>query len=162
MKEGRLIFTARGSALSKLASFEIGDEVNVMVSIRDDMGNTEKWQTVTNCVGGHMPIVINGDVQQNLLPNTVNYPTSILGIKEDGKVVMLTSYGRQKSTGYSVGFAVSDLHSLCEDLGIVTAFLLDGVGSASMSVPTVKAGMSSPVVRATRIRTEITAKNARL
>ena len=42
MKEGRLIFTARGSALSKLASFEIGDEVNVMVSIRDDMGNTEK------------------------------------------------------------------------------------------------------------------------
>lgn len=134
MKEGRLIFTARGSALSKLASFEIGDEVNVMVSIRDDMGNTEKWQTVTNCVGGHMPIVINGDVQQNLLPNTVNYPTSILGIKEDGKVVMLTSYGRQTSTGYSVGFAVSDLHSLCEDLGIVTAFLLDGGGSASMSV----------------------------
>ena len=47
---------------------------------------------------------------------------------------MLTSYGRQKSTGYSVGFAVSDLHSLCEDLGIVTAFLLDGGGSASMSV----------------------------
>lgn len=90
--------------------------------------------TVTNCVGGHMPIVINGDVVQSMLTNNVNYPTSILGIKADGKVVMLTSYGRQKSTGYSVGMKISDLHSLCSDLGIVTAFLLDGGGSASMSV----------------------------
>lgn len=134
MKEGRLILTARGSAVSKIDSFRVGDSISISVSVKDEMGNTSAWQKVTDCVGGHMPIVVDGKIGAGIEGNNTYYPTSILGIKENGNVVMLTSYGRQGSTsvGYSYGFKISTLPSLCEDLGIVSAFLLDGGGSAAM------------------------------
>lgn len=134
MAANRIILTARGDRISRLAGFKAGDNVSISVTVADNMGNTKKWQSVTNCVGGHMPIVIDG-VSSEMADSTA-YPTSILGIKADGKVVMLTSYGRQGSVGYSYGFRISQLDELCADLGIVTAFLLDGGGSAAMAVTT--------------------------
>ncbi len=133
MKQNRLILTARGDRTSLLSSYKVGDTVTVGVSLRDEYGNTEKWRTVTNCIGGHMPIVIDG-VSQNLSGAT-NYPTSILGIKENGNVVMLTSWGR-KGTTYSYGLFINQLDKICADLGIKTAFLLDGGGSATMVAET--------------------------
>lgn len=132
MKKNRIILTARGDRTSLLSSYKVGDTVNVSVSIRDSYGNTEKWRTVTNCVGGHMPIVIDG-VSQNLTGG--NYPTSIIGIKDNGNVVMLTSWGR-KGTTYSYGLYINQLDEICADLGIKTAFLLDGGGSATMVAET--------------------------
>lgn len=133
MKDNRIILTARGTKTSLLSSYKVGDTVKIGVSIADEYGNTAKWRTVTNCVGGHMPIVIDG-VSQGL-GNSTNYPTSILGIKENGNVVMLTSWGRRGST-YSYGLFIYQLDELCEELGIKTAFLLDGGGSATMVAET--------------------------
>ncbi len=130
MAENRMILTARGSRISDISGIEIGDKIKLSFSVSDEMGNTAMWQTVRNAVGGHMPIIING-VSQNMADST-RYPASILGIKADGKVVMLTADGRQ--SGYSVGFRISMLDELCQELGIVTAFLLDGGGSATMVV----------------------------
>jgi exopolysaccharide biosynthesis protein len=55
---------------------------------------------------------------------------SVLGIKSNGNVIMLTNDGRQ--SGYSDGITISKLDDLCADLDIVTCILLDGGGSASM------------------------------
>jgi len=132
MQENRIILTARGDRISRISSLKAGDKVSISTKITDTMGNTEKWCTVTNCVGGHMPIVIDG-VSQGLSDSTC-YPCSVLGIKSDGTVVMLTSYGRQGKDGYSYGFRICDLDDICNDLGIKTAFLLDGGGSAEMVV----------------------------
>lgn len=128
MKENRLIFTVRGTKMSKIESVKVGDEIEVSVSVTDSMGNTEIWQSMKNCVGGHIPVIVNG-VKKNSKDNTA-YPMSVLGIKKDGRVVMLTNDGRQ--SGYSTGIKISKLQDLCEDLGIVTAFILDGGGSAAM------------------------------
>lgn len=128
MKKNRLIFTVRGTKLSKIDSVKVGDSIEVSVSVSDKMGNDEIWQNMSNCVGGHIPVIVNG-VKKNVSDKTA-YPMSVLGIKGDGKVVMLTNDGRQ--SGYSTGIKISKLQDLCEDLGIVTAFILDGGGSAAM------------------------------
>ena len=130
IQANRMILTARGNRIADISGMKVGDKIQIDFSVTDSMGNTEMWRTMRNAIGGHMPIVING-VSQNLADNT-RYPTSILGIKADGKVVMLTADGRQ--SGYSVGFRISMLDELCQELGIVTAFLLDGGGSATMVV----------------------------
>lgn len=132
MKQNRIILTARGTKLPLLYGFKAGDHVSISTSITDRWGNTAKWETVENCVGGHMPCIVDG-VSTGLAEDTC-YPMSMLGIKNDGKVVMITSYGRQGSSGYSYGFRIRDLDELCADLGIKTAFLLDGGGSADMAV----------------------------
>lgn len=129
MAENRIILTARGSRLSDFIGYKVGDQISVSISVKDEYGKTDAWRTVTDCVGGHMPILIDGVDQA--LSGATNYPASILGIKGDGNVVMLTSYGRQGST-YSYGLYIYQLHDILKELGIKTAFLLDGGGSAAM------------------------------
>ena len=92
------------------------------------MGNDALWQNMKNAVGGHIPVIIDGR-SQGSKDNTA-YPASILGIKDNGNVVMITCDGRQSS--WSTGVKISALDELCADLGIKTAFLLDGGGSAEM------------------------------
>lgn len=132
MAENRIILTARGDRIQSLAGFKAGDRVTLDVDITDLMGNTEKWQSVTDCVGGYMPVIIDGVSTE--LGDTSYYPVSVLGIKDNGNVVMLTSYGRQGSSGYSYGFRIEQLDELCRELSIKTAFLLGGGSSASMTV----------------------------
>lgn len=131
MAENRIILTARGDRIQSLAGFKAGERVSIDVDITDLMGNTKKWQSVTDCVGGHMPIIENG-VSTGLASSSC-YPVSIMGIKDNGNVVMLTSYGRQGSSGYSYGFRIEQLGELCNELSIKTAFLLNGGSSASMT-----------------------------
>ncbi|MBP5270518.1 MAG: phosphodiester glycosidase family protein [Clostridia bacterium] len=128
MQENRIILTARGSRLSMLEGFSVGDTVTLSVTVTDTMGGTAFWQKVKNAVGGHIPVIINGKSQGS--SDGTNYPMSVLGIKDNGNVVMLTNDGRQ--SGWSTGIKISQLDELCSELGIVTAFILDGGGSAEM------------------------------
>lgn len=128
----RIVLTARGTdKIALLSDYKIGDTVSVKIDLTDDYGNTDKWYTVTNCLSGHFPHVINGvpsvwDSGQN-----VNYPQTCVAIKEDGNVLILTSYGRQVSS-YSEGFWISEMPSLLVEMGVKWAFMLDGGGSADM------------------------------
>ena len=73
MAANRIILTARGDRISRLAGFKAGDNVSISVTVADNMGNTKKWQSVTNCVGGHMPIVIDGVSSE--MADATAYPT---------------------------------------------------------------------------------------
>lgn len=128
MQENRLILTFRGTKADLFKEFAVGDEIEFSFSIEDRMGNTEQWKTVTNAVGGHMPLILNG-VSTGLADST-RYPAAILGIKENGNVVMIINDGRQ--SGYSVGLKISLWDELLSEIGVKTAFLLDGGGSAEM------------------------------
>ena len=135
MKANRLILTARGVRTSDVTNFELGDEFTFTVAIKDLFGNTEKWRTVTNCVGGRMPAIINGIPTGITDSNTTFNPSTLLGIKANGNVVMITSYGRQYSAThgyYSYGLRIRDYIDLAHDLDIVTLLLCDGGGSATM------------------------------
>ncbi|MCI5513146.1 MAG: phosphodiester glycosidase family protein [Clostridia bacterium] len=128
MKQNRIILTARGTRLSSLENFAIGDSVEISVSVTDSMGNTEVWRRMKNAVGGHIPVIIDGKSKNST--NNTAYPMTVLGIKKDGKVVILANDGRQ--SGYSVGIKISQLDELCVELDIDTAFILDGGGSTAM------------------------------
>lgn len=128
MQANYMILTARGTKKALLEQYAVGDTVEVGFTVTDKMGNDELWQNMKNAVGGHIPVIIDGR-SQGSKDNTA-YPASILGIKDNGNVVMITCDGRQKD--WSTGVKISALDALCADLGIRTAFLLDGGGSAEM------------------------------
>ena len=128
MQANYMILTARGTKKALLEQYAVGDTVEVGFTVTDKMGNDELWQKMKNAVGGHIPVMIDGR-SQGSKDNTA-YPASILGIKDNGNVVMITCDGRQKD--WSTGVKISALDALCADLGIRTAFLLDGGGSAEM------------------------------
>lgn len=128
MVDNRIILTARGKRLSSLEGFAVGDSVTLKVSVTDKMGHTAFWQKVKNAVGGHIPVIIDGKSQGS--GDSTKYPMSVMGIKENGNVVMLTNDGRQSE--WSDGIRISELDKLCKELGIVTAFIMDGGGSAEM------------------------------
>lgn len=133
MEKNRIILTARGDRIGLLEDFKAGDEVSFFVGLVDSKGNADKWLTVTDCVGCHTPIAA-GDSSEGLT-DAARYPVSLLGVRSNGKVVMLTSYGHQGSAGYSYGFRLNQLDELCGELGIQSAVLLStGSGAAMVTV----------------------------
>lgn len=128
MKANYMILTARGTKKALLEQYSVGDSVEVGFSVTDKMGNDAAWQNMKNAVGGHIPVIVDGRSQKS--SDNTAYPATILGIKDNGNVVMITCDGRQKD--WSVGVKISSLDKLCADLSIKTAFLLDGGGSAEM------------------------------
>lgn len=139
VKANRIILTARGDQLDALAGYSVGDTVSIKTVMTDLRGNTEKWQTVTDCVSGHFPHVIDGTPSVYGSDQNSNYPCTIVGKKANGNVVLLTSYGRQVST-YSEGLRIREMPELLTEMGIVDAFMLDGGGSATMVAETVTGG----------------------
>ncbi|MBO7359655.1 MAG: phosphodiester glycosidase family protein [Clostridia bacterium] len=126
--ESRLVLTARGSKVKLLEGIAAGDEITVRITVTDALGNDSIWQRMRNAVGGHIPVIIDGKSTGN--SNSTNYPMTVLGLTNTGKVIMLCNDGRQ--SGYSVGIKIGDLDDICRTLGIATAFILDGGGSATM------------------------------
>ncbi len=129
MKENRIILTARGTALSMLTSFAVGNSVTLNFAVNEKYNrNSEGWQNVKNAVGGHMPFVVDGVKQET--GSTNNYPTTIVGIKHDGSVCFIVNDGRQSS--FSTGFDFDMYWNLADDFDLNTAFILDGGGSATL------------------------------
>ena len=130
MKENRIIITARGeNMISRVNTMQIGDEISFEVSVRDMMGDTETWTSMEECVGGHIPVIMNGVHAESGVSDR-NDPMTLIGYKADGTVVMIVNDGRQQ--GYSEGINRRLFADLCDDLGVVSAMLLDGGGSTTL------------------------------
>ncbi|MBQ8474668.1 MAG: phosphodiester glycosidase family protein [Clostridia bacterium] len=128
MQENRFIITARGDKIEKVSGVQVGDEVTVSIKIKDTTGNSEAWYGITEACGGHIPVIMNGEPCNT--GNDRYDPMTLIGFKPDGKVVMIVNDGRQ--SGYSVGINRTLFDELCVDLGVDTAFLLDGGGSTTV------------------------------
>ncbi|MBE6686927.1 MAG: hypothetical protein E7591_06805 [Ruminococcaceae bacterium] len=129
MQANRMILTARGTALNKMTSFAVGDSVTLSFNVTERYGrNTEGWQNCTNAVGGHMPFVVDGVKRET--GTSTNYPTTIIGIKNDGSVCFIVNDGRQSS--FSTGLDFNDYWDFADDMDLNTAFILDGGGSANL------------------------------
>jgi hypothetical protein len=128
MQDNRLIITARGTRISEVSSIPVGSKLRFRVSISDRYGNTDKWKTVSDCVGGHHEFA-RGGVYLDLPDNTA-YPSNIVGITAAGKVIFICNDGRQ--SGYSIGLKISKLDDIARELGIVSGILMDGGGSTTM------------------------------
>ena len=62
-------------------------------------------------------------------PDTSEYPTSLIGIKDDGTVMFCGVHTSR--AGKYVGLKFKDAYKLCRELGYNSVFYLDGGGSAS-------------------------------
>ena len=129
MQSNRIILTARGTALDRMTSFAVGDSVTLSFDVSERYGrNSEGWQNCYTAVGGHMPFVVDGVKQET--GTTTNYPTTIVGIKNDGSVCFIVNDGRQSS--FSTGLDFNDYWDFADDMDLNTAFILDGGGSANL------------------------------
>ena len=131
ISEDTIILTARGSAIEEIGHLKLGDRIAVSFEVGERYGrNVEEWKTVTDAVGGHMPFVVDGVKNETGL--TKGYPSTIVGITNDGKVLLIANDGRQSELSRGLDF--NDYAALTDELGINTGIILDGGGSTTMVV----------------------------
>ncbi len=127
--QNNVVLTARGNAINKIKDhFSVGDKVSFDLTLTDKLGNTELWQDVQDAIGGHM-IVLNDGKIHSPNGNTSEYPTTLIGYKDDGTVMMLTVNSQQN--GKYAGLKFSQGVQFCSELGFNSVFYLDGGGSAT-------------------------------
>ena len=131
MSEGKIILTARGDAVKKINKIKKGAEVSLSFSVYEKYGRNEAdWKNVVSAVGGHSPFVIDGVKREISIES--GYPSTIVGIKNDGSVLLATiDTGIDGKRG---GISGNKYWRLADDLDLNSAILLDGGGSATMAV----------------------------
>ena len=127
---GTIVITVRGSRISEVSSvFSVGDTVTFNTSVTDRFGNTELWNDVVDAIGGHM-MPLKGSEAQPFDTSKSEYPTTLIGVKPDGKVMFCTvSY---KSSGVYKGLRFYQAVEFCREMGYSDVFYLDGGGSSTM------------------------------
>lgn len=125
-----IIITARGNRMDEVAgAFSVGDRVSFDLELVDTYGRTELWHTVKDAIGGHMQ-VINDDGQIMVDTRSSEYPTSLIGVKDDGTVMFANVTA--STSGVYKGLRYKDAYKLCSELGYNSVFYLDGGGSAAI------------------------------
>ena len=127
--EKSIILTARGNRVGDLQNnFKVGDTVTFQTTMTDRMGRSEMWQDVEDAIGGHMQPIVDGKLAV-ANGDTSNYPTSFVGYRDDGSVVLCTVTSTQD--GKYLGLRFSDGFKFCTEMGFNSVFYLDGGGSAT-------------------------------
>lgn len=130
LEKGSIVLTARGTAIDSVKDYVIGDTVTIDFSVRDVSGRDNDWTKAVTIIGGHSPVVLDG-VSTQIADNT-NYPSTMVGIKNDGKLIFIQNDGRQPN--WSLGLSISKGDELMQQLGVNSIIHLDGGGSSTMVV----------------------------
>ena len=127
--EKTVVLTARGNKIDAVKNgFAVGDTVSFALTLTDKLGNTALWQDVEDAIGGHM-IVLNDGKIYTANGDTSEYPTTLIGYKDDGTVMMLTVNSQQN--GKYAGLKFVQGVQFCRELGYNSVFYMDGGGSAT-------------------------------
>lgn len=126
IEQGKLLLSAEvyTPGFFQLKELKLGDEVNILMT--DKSG---QWNDVVQAIGGYKVLLKNGLIQPEL-DTTSRYPTTAVGVKNNGEVVFLQVDGRQP--GWSNGIPYIDTAQYLKSIGCVNAFLLDGGGSSTI------------------------------
>ena len=131
ISETTMILTARGDAIPRISGIKNGDKISFSFEVGERYGrDVDVWRNVRCAVGGHMPFVVDG--VKNETGVTKGYPSTIVGVKNDGNVVIIANDGRQSD--FSLGLDFDDYAYLADELDINTGIILDGGGSTDMTV----------------------------
>ncbi len=108
---------------SSLAALKVGSEFSISVEDQDNCG----LENAKEAVGLYYSIVEDGKV---VTSGTNTNPRTVLGIKDDGSLVLYVVDGRQSSISKGLGLIDTAKHMI--DLGCTYAFNLDGGGSSTI------------------------------
>ncbi|MBQ9781544.1 MAG: phosphodiester glycosidase family protein [Clostridia bacterium] len=131
--ENTIVVSARGNSIKNLeGKYAVGDKVSFTCTVGSDaMSSSQKakWPTVIDAIGGFFTLIENGRYtgQQG---NKTKYPCSIVGLREDGSPLLISTTPSDDGTRSSC--TMEDLSRMCEELGLKTAILFDGGGSTTM------------------------------
>ncbi|MBE6558079.1 MAG: phosphodiester glycosidase family protein [Ruminococcaceae bacterium] len=131
--ENIVVVSARGRAINNLqGKYAVGDQVSLTCTVSNDgmsAAQKAKWPMVTEAIGGFFTLIENGRYtgQQT---NTTKYPCSIVGLREDGTPLLIST--TPSEDGSRASCTMEDLSRLCEELGLKTSILFDGGGSTTM------------------------------
>ena len=127
--EKTIVLTARGNRVGDLQNnFKVGDTVTFKTEMTDRMGRSELWQDVQEAIGGHMQPIIDGKLAVANGDATA-YPTSFVGYRDDGSVVLCTV--TSTLDGSRAGLRFKDGYKFCTEMGFNSVFFLDGGGSCT-------------------------------
>jgi hypothetical protein len=130
-RDGYLItFATPFEHLPHISSIEPGDLVSLKHSPDFIEKHTQAYECGSMIVKDGLPVIGEWDQWVGILTN--RDPRTAVGIKEDGKVVLITVDGRQP--GYSAGMTGRELADYLLSLGVVDAAMLDGGASTEMLV----------------------------
>ena len=127
---GAQVISVHGTAQEAFAGVKIGDKV----TIGEGFGN--ELDAARDIIGAGPELLRNGRVNvtaaQEQFPNDIakgRAPRTAVGIKADGKVILLVVDGRQS---HSIGATLAETAQLLQKFGAVNGFNLDGGGSSEM------------------------------
>jgi hypothetical protein len=124
-----IVVTARGSRISEVQNkFPVGTNVTFTTTVTDSMNPASMWKTVHDAIGGYILVVKdNAPVMWNT--TTSGYPSSFIGIKDDGTVGFVT-VTRATNEAYS-SLNRNQAYAFCMEYGYNRVFHLDGGGSCT-------------------------------
>ncbi len=127
--EKTIVLTARGNRVADLQNnFKVGDTVTFKTEMTDRMGRSELWQDVQEAIGGHMEPIIDGRLAV-ANGDTTAYPTSFVGYRDDGSVVLCSVTSTVDGSRAALRF--KDGYKFCTEMGFNSVFYLDGGGSTT-------------------------------
>ena len=132
LSKDKVVLTARGAAVENVKDYEIGDKVEIDISVTDVSGRDNDWTNAKVVIGGHMPSVLDG--ASTGIGDNSNYPATIVGWKNDGTMFFLQNDGRNSL--WSQGFRISSQDDFLLEMGVNSCINLDGGGSSTMIVGT--------------------------
>ena len=124
------VISVHGTAQDAFAKVRIGDKI----SIGEHFG--PELDSASTIVGAGPELLRNGQLHvtavQEQFPSDIakgRAPRTALGIKADGKIILMVIDGRQS---HSIGTTLTETAQLLQKFGAVNGFNLDGGGSSEM------------------------------
>ncbi len=116
---------------------QVNEYLQAGVTIRVQREFTsEEAEGVQNFVGTQKQFLVDGefvDGESYVTQPTTRNPRTIIGIKEDGTILMIVIDGRHYELGFH-GMGSAEMSALCKYYGLVNAWNLDGGGSSTLIV----------------------------
>ena len=127
---GAQVISVHGTAQDAFAKVRIGDRVTVGENFGPEL------DSASTIVGAGPELLRNGQLSvtavQEQFPSDIakgRAPRTALGIKADGKIILMVIDGRQQ---HSIGTTLTETAQLLQKFGAVNGFNLDGGGSSEM------------------------------
>lgn len=127
---GAQVISVHGTAQDAFAKVRIGDRVTVGENFGPEL------DSASTIVGAGPELLRNGQLSvtavQEQFPSDIakgRAPRTALGIKADGKIILMVIDGRQH---HSIGTTLTETAQLLQKFGAVNGFNLDGGGSSEM------------------------------